>query len=165
MNRLLKVVVVIVLFILLFIFATRFTDGPLGIFAGGAFSSGDIVSEEPDWRFVKDYDTVEFQLLEPARSRTTWIVEHNGRIYIPSGYMLSTVGKIWKQWPIHAEKDGRAILRVDGKLYPRQLVRVKDSPELAGVLAELSRKYANNMPISTAEVDSGSLWVFELAQR
>ena len=165
MKRLVKVLLVVVLLILLFFLATRFTDGPMGLVSGGAFSSGEVVSTEPDWRFIKDYDTVEFQLLEPARSRTTWIVEHEGRIFIPSGYMLSTVGKIWKQWPLHAQKDGRAILRVDGKLYPRQLVKVTDGPELPAVLAELSRKYANNMPISTAEVESGSLWIFELVQR
>ena len=165
MKRLVKVLLVVVLLILLFFLATRFTDGPMGLVSGGAFSSGEVVSTEPDWRFIKDYDTVEFQLLEPARSRTTWIVEHEGRIFIPSGYMLSTVGKIWKQWPLHAQKDGRAILRVDGKLYPRQLVRITDGRELPAVLAELSRKYANNMPISTAEVESGSLWIFELVQR
>ena len=165
MKRLVKVLLVVVLLILLFFLATRFTDGPMGLVSGGAFSSGEVVSTEPDWRFIKDYDTVEFQLLEPARSRTTWIVEHEGRIFIPSGYMLSTVGKIWKQWPLHAQKDGRAILRVDGKLYPRQLVRITDGPGLPAVLAELSRKYANNMPISTAEVESGSLWIFELVQR
>ena len=129
MKRLVKVLLVVVLLILLFFLATRFTDGPIGLVSGGAFSSGEVVSTEPDWRFIKDYDTVEFQLLEPARSRTTWIVEHEGRIFIPSGYMLSTVGKIWKQWPLHAQKDGRAILRVDGKLYPRQLVRITDGPE------------------------------------
>ena len=128
MKRLVKVLLVVVLLILLFFLATRFTDGPMGLVSGGAFSSGEVVSTEPDWRFIKDYDTVEFQLLEPARSRTTWIVEHEGRIFIPSGYMLSTVGKIWKQWPLHAQKDGRAILRVDGKLYPRQLVRITDGP-------------------------------------
>ena len=165
MKRLVKALLVFVLLILLFFLATSFTDGPMGLVRGGAFSSGEVVSTEPDWRFIKDYDTVEFQLLEPARSRTTWIVEHEGRIFIPSGYMLSTVGKIWKQWPLHAQKDGRAILRVDGKLYPRQLVRITDGPELPAVLAELSRKYANNMPISTAEVESGSLWIFELVQR
>ena len=165
MNRFFKVCASVGFLLLVFFVATRFTDGPLGVITGGAFSSGEVVSTEPDWRFVKDHETVEFQLLSPARSRTSWIVEHNGRIYIPSGYMLSTVGKIWKQWPLHAEQDGRAILRVDGKLYPRQLVRIKDSPELPGVLAELSRKYANNMTISTSEVASGSLWIFELVQR
>ena len=160
-----KLVAGIVVVVLAFFVVTRFTDGPMGIITGGAFSSGEVVSEEPDWRHVKDYDIVEFQLLDPARSRTTWIVEHDGRIFIPSGYMLSTVGKIWKQWPLQAEKDGRAILRVDAKLYPRQLVRIKDDPVLPAVLAELSRKYANGAQIPVSEVSRGSLWIFELVQR
>ena len=160
-----KLVAGIVVVVLAFFVVTRFTDGPMGIITGGAFSSGEVVSEEPDWRYVKDYDIVEFQLLNPARSRTTWIIEHDGRIFIPSGYMLSTVGKIWKQWPLQAEKDGRAILRVDAKLYPRQLVRIKDDPVLPAVLAELSRKYANGAQIPVSEVSRGSLWIFELVQR
>ena len=160
-----KLVAGIVVVVLAFFVVTRFTDGPMGIITGGAFSSGEVVSEEPDWRYVKDYDIVEFQLLDPARSRTTWIVEHDGRIFIPSGYMLSTVGKIWKQWPLQAEKDGRAILRVDAKLYPRQLVRIEDDPVLPAVLAELSRKYANGAQIPVSEVSRGSLWIFELVQR
>ena len=160
-----KLVAGIVVVVFAFFVVTRFTDGPMGIITGGAFSSGEVVSEEPDWRYVKDYDIVEFQLLDPARSRTTWIVEHDGRIFIPSGYMLSTVGKIWKQWPLQAEKDGRAILRVDAKLYPRQLVRIKDDPVLPAVLAELSRKYANGAQIPVSEVSRGSLWIFELVQR
>ena len=160
-----KLVAGIVVVVLAFFVVTRFTDGPMGIITGGAFSSGEVVSEEPDWRYLKDYDIVEFQLLDPARSRTTWIVEHDGRIFIPSGYMLSTVGKIWKQWPLQAEKDGRAILRVDAKLYPRQLVRIKDDPVLPAVLAELSRKYANGAQIPVGEVSRGSLWIFELVQR
>ena len=78
----------------------RFADGPWGIIAGGAFSSGEMYQgEEPDWSFLRDRETVEFQLENPTRSRTTWIVEHEGKIYIPSGYMNSTVGKIWKKWP------------------------------------------------------------------
>ena len=160
-----KLVAGIVVVVLAFFVVTRFTDGPMGIITGGAFSSGEVVSEEPDWRYVKDYDIVEFQLLDPARSRTTWIVEHDGRIFIPSGYMLSNVGKIWKQWPLQAEKDGRAILRVDAKLYPRQLVRINDDPVLPAVLAELSRKYANGAQIPVSEVSRGSLWIFELVQR
>jgi len=160
-----KTIAAVVGVVLVFFLATRFTDGPIGILTGGAFSTGEVVSNEPDWRFVKDHNTVEFQLLEPARSRTSWIAEHEGRIFIPSGYMLSTVGKIWKQWPLHAEKDGRAILRVDNKLYPRQLVRITDDPVLPAVLAELSRKYGNGMQMPVSEVDRGSLWIFELVQR
>lgn len=146
------------------LFAARFADGPWEIIAGGPFTSGETVTEEPDWSFVKDTVTVEFQLLEPAVSRTTWIMEHNGRVFIPCGYMNTTWGRIWKQWPIHVESDNRAILRIDGKMYDRKLVRINDDPDLVAVLAEISRKYAGQ-PIPLDEVSSGSLWIFEMLPR
>ena len=169
MKTLLKVLGGIVGLIVLLIagmtIGARFSDGPLEIFAGGPFTSGAQATEEPDWAFVKDYMTVEFQLLEPAASRTTWIAVHDGRVFIPSGYMTTWWGKIWKQWPLHAEQDGRAILRVDGKLYDRQLVRIMDDPAVDPVMAELSRKYGNNQPFPREAFDSGYLWIFELLPR
>jgi len=152
----------IALAVALFLFAARFADGPLEIVSGGPFSSGEHYSgEEPDWSFVRDKATVEFQLLEPARSRTTWIVEHKGKIYIPSGYMTTTWGKIWKQWPIQAEKDGRAILRVEGKLYKRQLLRKSSGPEIGPITDLISKKY--QVPAGIEAVESGYLWLFEMA--
>ena len=73
--------------------AARFHDGPLGMIAGGPLVRGELVTgPEPDWSFVHDVPTVEFQLLSPARSRTTWILEVDGKVYIPCGYMTSAVG-------------------------------------------------------------------------
>lgn len=145
----------------------RFSDGPLAIIAGGPFTSGELVTDAvPDWSFVHDTQEVEFQLLEPARSRTTWIIEHDGTAYIPSGYMTSWWGKLWKKWPLEAELDGRILLRVDGKLYERELVRIDAGPEIAPLVAELGRKYAGgatNIPVEA--VTSGYLWLFELAPR
>lgn len=144
----------------------RMSDGPLAIIAGGAFTSGKLVTgPEPDWSFVHDTREVEFQLLEPARSRTTWIIEHEGKAYIPSGYMTTWWGKLWKHWPIEAEKDGRILLRVGDNLYERQLLRIKDGPLLAPLTAELSRKYAGDSEIPVEAVTSGYLWLFELAPR
>ena len=151
--------------------AARFHDGPfegrLAIVAAGAFVSGELQSgaEEANWDFLKEYFTVEFQLLNPARSRTTFVMEHDGRIFIPSGYMNTIRGKIWKHWPMEAEQDGRAILRVDGKLYERNLVRIKEGDIVTAVLAELSRKYAGGAPIPLDAVNSGNLWLFELQPR
>ena len=159
-----KLVAGIVVVVLAFFVVTRFTDGPMGIITGGAFSSGEVVSEEPDWRYVKDYDIVEFQLLDPARSRTTWIVEHDGRIHTKRIYAQYRRQNL-EAMAAASGKDGRAILRVDAKLYPRQLVRIKDDPVLPAVLAELSRKYANGAQIPVSEVSRGSLWIFELVQR
>lgn len=144
----------------------RFADGPVAIIAGGPFKSGEVVTgTEPDWSFVHDISEVEFQLLDPERSRTTWIVEHEGKAYIPSGYMTTWWGKIWKHWPHEALEDGRILLRVNGKIYERSLVRVETGPAIGPIVAELSRKYAGGEAIPVEAVSSGYLWIFELAPR
>ncbi len=156
----------LILLVALGLFAARFADGPVEIIAGGPFSSGELVTgPEPDWAFAHEIMEVEFQLLDPPRSRTTWIVEHEGRIFIPSGYMTTTWGKIWKQWPLEALDDGRAILRIGDALYERQLVRIEEGPLLAPLTAEISRKYAGGAAIGPEAVTSGYLWLFELAPR
>ena len=144
----------------------RFADGPIAIIACGPFTSGELVSgSEPDWSFVRDVREVEFQLLDPPRSRTTWILDHEGKAYIPCGYMTTWWGKIWKRWPLEAEKDPRIILRIGDELYERQLVRIQEGPIVAPLLAELSRKYAGGREIPMEAVTSGYLWLYELAPR
>jgi hypothetical protein len=146
--------------------AARFQDGPLAIFAGGPFTSGELVrGPEPDWSFVRDVREVEFQLLEPPRSRTTWILDHAGKAYIPCGYMTSWWGRLWKRWPHEAAKDPRILLRIDGRLYERRLVRIEDGPALEPLLAQLGRKYAGGREVPIELVRSGSLWIYELAPR
>lgn len=178
LKGLVYVAVGLALAVMLFVFGTRFADGPYGIIPGGQFASGErYVGSEPDWSFVKDRQEVEFQLMDPGRSRTTWIVEHEGRIYIPCGYMNSTWGRLWKQWPIEAEQDGRAVLRVDVVLYDRQLVRIRQGEQLPMLLAELGRKYLfgdtrmsvedqnRDLTDGLQRIADGSLWIFELAPR
>ena len=144
----------------------RFADGPIAIIAGGPFTSGELVGgPEPDWSFVRDVREVEFQLLDPPRSRTTWILDHEGKAYIPCGYMTTWWGKIWKRWPHEAERDPRILLRIGDKLYERKLVRILDGPSVAPLLAELSRKYADGRGIPMEAVTSGYLWLYELAPR
>ena len=162
---------IILVVISLFVVA-RFSDGPIGngppleMITAGPFKTGELqLGEEPDWSFLKDYPVVKFQLLDPPRSRATFIMETGGRIFIPSGYMNSTLGKIWKHWPMEAEEDGRALLRVDGKLYKRNMVRIEEGEILSDVLSELSRKYAGGFPVSQENIDSGDLWIFELEPR
>ncbi len=142
-------------------------DGALAIIAAGPFETGELqlASEEPDWTFLRDYPTIEFQLLDPPRSRTTYVMWYDGRIFIPSRYMNTIRGKLWKHWPLEAEADGRALLRVDGKLYNRQLVRIQEPALVSGVLAERSRKYGNSLAALMELVASGDLWLFELAPR
>ena len=166
-SGLAKAAVVVGLPAIAFVLVMRVADGPWGVVPGGAFSQS--AQRTPtSWAFAKELDTVEFQLLDPVSSRTSWIAEHNNRLYIPSGYMNSTVGKLWKQWPLHAEQNGAALLRIDDAVYEVRLTRTKDADTLVPVLGELARKYMpSNPPMKSmlAEVASNNLWVFELVER
>jgi len=142
--------------------STRLSDGPSVIFAGGPLVAGEMVTgPEPDWSFVRDIRVFELQLLNPPRSRTLWIVEHEGKLYLNSNYMGGLRESLWKRWPAQAERDGRAIMRIEGKRYERTLVRIKTGPIVEGVTAEFTRKYGVEM--TPAEVEAEELWLFEMA--
>ena len=142
----------------------RFADGPNRVFSGGPLESGELhTGLEPDWSFVSDIPTIEMQLLDPPRSRRIWTAESNGKLYVWSGYMGTPVGRLWKRWPVQAERDGRAVIRIDGKRYERQLVRIESGDILDGISAAISSKYPSQT--TRAAVEAGDAWVFEAAPR
>ncbi|MEJ6516836.1 MAG: hypothetical protein ACKVKL_10260 [Pseudomonadales bacterium] len=142
----------------------RSADGPNRVFSGGALVTGKLYSGvEPNWSFVNDIDTLELQLLNPEQSRRIWTASVDGKIYVWSGYMNSTVGKLWKSWPAQAEQDGRAVVRIDGVRYERQLVRITSGAGLEALTALMNDKYGS--AATPAVIDSGDLWLFEAAPR
>ena len=142
----------------------RFTDGPNQFFSGGPLVSGELhAGPEPDWSFTGDIQTIELQLLDPPRSRRIWIQAHDEKIYVFSGFMSTTVGRLWKRWPVQAERDGRAVLRIDGKRYERQLARIESGPVLEGITGAIRAKYGYD--VTRATVEAGDTWVFEAAPR
>jgi hypothetical protein len=144
--------------------ASGYSDGAGPLFGGGELVSGELVTgPEPDWRFAREVPTIELQLLDPPRSRVMWIVEHAGKPYVVSGYMGSAVGRFWKRWPVQAERDGRAIVRIGGKRYERTLKRIRTGTEVEGVAAELRRKY--QYQVTPADIEAGTTWLFELTPR
>ena len=142
----------------------RYADGPNRLFSGGPLVAGELhAGPEPDWSFVGDIPTIELQLLDPPRSRRIWTTEHDGRLYVWSGYMGTAVGRLWKRWPVQAERDGRAVLRIDGKRYERRLVRIESGEILDGISAAIRDKYPSQ--VTRASVEAGGSWVFEAAPR
>ena len=142
--------------------SARYSDGPSVIFSGGPLVAGELVTgPEPNWSFVRDIRDFELQLLNPPRSRTLWIVEHEGKLYINSNYMGGLRERIWKRWPAQAERDGRAIMRIEGKRYERKLVRIKSGAMVEGITAEFNRKYG--VVMTPADVEAEELWLFEMA--
>jgi hypothetical protein len=142
----------------------RFADGPNQVFAGGPLEAGELhTGPEPDWSFVSDVQTIELQLLDPPHSRRIWTTEYGGKLYVWSGYMGSTIGRLWKHWPIQAERDGRAVLRIDGIRYQRQLVRIRSGEDLDGITAAITSKYPSQT--TRAAVEAGDVWLFEARPR
>ena len=142
----------------------RFADGPNRVFSGGPLEFGELhTGSEPDWSFVSEIPTIEMQLLDPPRSRRIWTAEFDGKLYVWSGYMGTVVGRLWKRWPVQAERDGRAVIRIDGKRYERQLVRIESGEILDGISAAIRSKYPSQT--TRAAVEAGDAWVFEAAPR
>ena len=165
LKWLIAIIVVMVLAFGAFMFSMRFHDGPIEVFAGGPFEVGNVYSgPEPDWTPYTDRATIQLQSVVPARSRTVWLVVIENRIFIPSGYMNTKFGKIWKQWPKHAEKDGRAFIRIDDTIYPREMIRMDTDHELIDqVISALAAKYPGALDL--ANVEANDTWLFELAPR
>jgi len=147
-------------------------DGPSILFPGGALVSGELHSgAEPDWSFTDDIQVIELQLDNPLSSRRIFVMESDGRLYVPSGYMRSFLGRLWKEWAFQADAgDGLAMVRIEGVRYPRRLVRIADETLLGGVAAKLAQKYAGGAtPDAIAQVlqsvADGDTWIFELMPR
>ncbi len=148
-------------------------DGPSVLFPGGELISGDLhQGPEPDWSFTDDVFTIELQLDETMTSRRIFVMESGNKLYVPSGYMRSTLGRLWKNWAFVADEgDGLAVARINGVRYERQLRRVTSGPEVDGIVAKMANKYGGGDPtpeaLATAKkaIEVGEVWVFEMAPR
>jgi hypothetical protein len=158
-------VLVVALLVVALVVGARFGDGPIAIIPGGPLEAGELVTgPEPDWTFASDIPEMEFQLVEPPLSRTIWLLVHDKKLYVVSGYMNTTMGRLWKKWPAQALQDGRAVIRIDGKRYERQLTRILDDRALLeGIAAEVNRKYG--APLRADMAASGDAWFFALGPR
>ncbi len=144
-------------------FQHRNDDGATIVFPGGELVSGELYTgPEPDWAFTDSVATIELQLFDPIDSRRIWILESQGKIYVVSGYMNSFLGRLWKDWAVRADAGAsRAVIRVDGVRYERELVRIPQGEVLDGVVAKLNAKYNSNT--TRASIEAGEGWIFELA--
>lgn len=156
--------IIILLPVAVFI-AASFSDGPVEVIRGGPFRTGELVTAttEPDWSAIADRPVIEFQLVEPPTSRVIWVAVVDNRLYVLSGYMKTGYGRLWKHWPLQAARDNRALLRVDGKIYPRALVRLSADEFPPAAADEFERKY--RISVTSDQIESGATWVYELAPR
>ena len=159
----------------------RLSDGPTGPIAGGELRSGALVTESiTDWSFA-DGQEVELQLVDPVGSRITGVMVHDGLLYVPCdlGFMWGRFSGrtrwilhaiyIFKGWHKDAVADGRAVLRIDGKRYERQAVRVTD-PELLSALRiqleGMAREWIAPAVLDEAPTEGpNDIWFFRMDSR
>lgn len=112
----------------------KFFDGPIGPIPGGAFRSGEVVTESvDDWSFAADVQLAELQLVGENQSRTVGFVLDGGEAFVPS--TPSTF------WPRKAAASGAAWLRIDGRRYPVNLSRITGADRTAAIRAVADAKY------------------------
>lgn len=176
MKLVLQILGILVMLLLLTLVTLRLknqdNDGPSVLFPGGKLVSGTLhQGPDPDWSFTDDLFTIELETSDPVSSRRIFIMESGGRIYVPSGYMRSFLGRLWKDWAFDVEAGSKqAVARIDGVRYERELIRIQDPAIIDGVARKLAMKYAGGeTPEAVAEimqsVAEGDTWIFEMAPR
>lgn len=114
----------------------RRADGPIGPFAGGPLQGEVWEGPEPDWAFAADLDTIEVQVSPRSpRSLRTGVIVHEGKLYIPT-----TLERI-KRWHRYVLEDPRVVLRIDGRLYQRCAMRVRNRPVVKELIRAGRLKY------------------------
>ena len=171
------------------------SDGPLNnMLPGGALEAGNLVSSHNvSWpQLLGDAgacqgDTcapmapVELQLVDPATSRWTGIMVHEGKLYIPCdlGFMwgrfegnqrhILHLIYLFKRWHEDALADGRAVVRIAGTRYSGQLERVTDTAldqVLRHQLEDMARAWVAPDELGPPPIDGPrDIWFFEFAAR
>ena len=169
-KTLLNVIVILMVLGALSMLASTRLDGPRGLLAGGPFQSGAEAISPADWSFLEGQDTLEFQTEAPERSRTVWLVVHDNRLFLVSGYMNTFVGKLWKKWPFHIEANPNVLIRDQGKIFKQRLNRLREGAIPVAVMQKFSDKYglAAETPSDKAVLAmlaAGDTWLFEVVAR
>ena len=160
--------------------ASRVSDGPLGPVGGGPLRAGELVTESAvDWNAVGARE-VELELVATGRSRLTGSLVYEGQLYVPCdlGFVWRRIPSrgfraiawlLWsvKHWHEDALRDGRAVLRIAGKRYERQAVRVTDPELLAKLRAVMEVTAARYMKVELTDspADPEAIWFFRMDPR
>jgi len=119
-------------------------DGPVLVFAGGPFRSGELVDFAAiDWDTLDALHELEMEIVGARSSRTLWFSVHEGAPYVACD--LDCIGGRLTRWPQQIERDDRVEIRLDGRRVEARLVHVPHgSDEYVIVRAGRERKYSGD---------------------
>ncbi len=115
---------------------------PLGPFSGGHLGGDVQPAPVSDWSFVNDSETCQLETNpDDPHSVNVWCAGHGENVYVPSSMILGPTVPTERQWIQNVQANPAVRLRVEGRVYELEAVRVTDDGEYATVLAVLERKY------------------------
>ena len=125
-------------------------DGPVNIFAGGPFRSGEIVAlGELPWKTLDELHELEMEIVAEESSLTLWFSVHEGVPYVACD--LDCVGGRLTRWPQQIDVDNRAVIRINGKRADAKLIHVPHgTEEYEAVRAGRNQKYSGDAGGSAA---------------
>lgn len=155
LRWLLYVVLALVVALAVVAFAARYADGPIAIFPGGPFQSGEVVDDPAaDLSFAADLREIELQSGMPPSSRTVWVLVKDGEAFVPCSLTFPPR----KNWHREALIHPQAEVRIQGRRYPRRLEKVEDEALQEALLGAVAEKYGG-LP----DQDPDAVWFFRLA--
>lgn len=124
------------------LFVVSRADGPVGIFAGGPFRSGEPVDfAAMNWDALDELHELEMEIVGEESSLTLWFSVSEGVAYI--GCDLDCVGGRLTRWPQQIELDPRVVVRIAGRRVEGELIHVPHgSAEYDRGRADRERKYS-----------------------
>ena len=184
-RLLLSVALVVAVFAAGLYVAHKVSDGPMGPISGGPLRAGPLVTD-PNVDWLTELESgqpgrgIELELVSTRESRTVGAFVHDGQLYVPCdlgflwrrtpnagmrlmGGLIASV----KHWHEDAMKDGRVVLRIAGKRYERQAVRVTDPELLTALRAHTEEGVAKffGQPLMPGPADSDAIWFFRMEPR
>ena len=139
-------------------------DGPVFIFQGGPFTSGEIVAYESfDWTAVDDRTELQMEIVGAATSLTLWFSVTDGVAYVACDLDCED-GRL-DRWPAQVRADDRVVLRVDGRRIEGRLTYVPhETPEYARATADRKRKYSGDGGFLAAAETAAHATVVEVGE-
>ncbi len=115
-------------------------DGPMFVFAGGPFRSGEQVDfADLDWESLDALHELELEIVGEASSLILWFSVHEGVPYVACD--LDCIDGLLPRWPQQIERDNRVVIRIDETRVAGLLIHVPHrSADSRDVPAGWSRK-------------------------
>lgn len=136
---------------------------PLGPLSGGRLA-GPVEPPPPgDWSFVERTERCQLETDPDApHSINCWCVGWGRHVYVPTSMILGPPDPSEREWVRNVESESEVRLRVDGRVFELDAVRLPDGVEYDEALAALEEKYE----VDPAEREpEREIWIYRLEPR